>query len=113
MSTELTEEEMRRALFGEAQASESVDVHQQTVTDGIPNVVIGRPIQEHQRRTVPKTLTPRLRVTLSVGNEFEGERKSFTHEVNTLSTLLAEQEAVRAAKKKFRYVETVSVEPLT
>lgn len=36
-------------------------------------------------------------MTLSVGKEFEGERKPFTHEVDTLSTLLAEQEAIRAS----------------
>lgn len=113
MPTELTEEEMRRALFGRAQASAPVDVHEQTVNDSIPNVAIVVPVQEHRKRTVPRAFTPRLRVTLSVGNAFEGERKPFTHEIDTLSTLLAEQEAVRAAKKKFRYVETVSVEPLT
>ncbi|EJM34477.1 hypothetical protein PMI26_05684 [Pseudomonas sp. GM33] len=113
MPTELTEEEMRRALFGGAQASAPVEVHAQTVSYGIPNLAKVVPIQEHPKRKVPRALPPKLRVTLTVGNEFEGERKTFTHDVDTLSTLLAEQEAIKAAKKKFRYVETISVEPLT
>lgn len=37
MPTELTEEEMRRALFRGAQASVPVEVHVQTVSDSIPN----------------------------------------------------------------------------
>ena len=31
------------------------------------------------------------------------------HEADTLSSLLAEQDAVRAARKKYKYVEVVSV----
>lgn len=49
---------------------------------------------------------------LSVGNEFEGAMQELVHEADTLSTLLAEQEAVRSAKKKFRYVEVISVKPM-
>jgi hypothetical protein len=51
-------------------------------------------------------------VVLQVGNEFEGETQSFEFEADTLSTLLAEQEAVKAARKKFRYVDVVSVKPM-
>ncbi|KPB30028.1 Uncharacterized protein AC517_0186 [Pseudomonas syringae pv. syringae] len=36
----------------------------------------------------------------------------FIHEADTLSTLLAEQEAVKAARKKFRYVEFVEVKSM-
>ena len=46
---------------------------------------------------------------MRVGNEFEGKTYELIHEADTLSTLLAEQEAVKAAKKKYRYVEVVSV----
>lgn len=56
--------------------------------------------------------TPRLRVVLRVGNKFEGATQEFVHEADTLSTVLAEQEAVRSAKKKFRYVDVVSVKPM-
>lgn len=58
MPTELTEEEMRRAFFGGAQASAPVEVHVQTVSDGIPNLVKAVPIQEHPKRTVPRALPP-------------------------------------------------------
>lgn len=60
----------------------------------------------------PKAFTPRLRVTLRVGNEFEGTMHELIHEADTLSTLLAEQEATKAARKKFRYVEVVSVKSI-
>jgi hypothetical protein len=43
-----------------------------------------------------------------VGNIFEGETEKLVHEADTLSTLLAEQEAVKAARKKFRYGVVVS-----
>lgn len=52
-----------------------------------------------------------MRVTLRVGNEFEGKTESFNYDADTLSTLLAEQEATKAARKKFKYVEVVSVKP--
>ena len=34
------------------------------------------------------------------------------HEADTLSTLLAEQQAIKAARKKYRYVEVVSGTPM-
>ncbi|CAI8729716.1 hypothetical protein ALP99_200191 [Pseudomonas syringae pv. tomato] len=34
------------------------------------------------------------------------------HEADTLSSLLAEQEAVRAARKKYKYVEVESVKSM-
>ena len=65
-----------------------------------------------QQKKIAKAFTPRLRVTLRVGNEFEGKTYEMIHEADTLSTLLAEQEAVKAAKKKYRYVEVVSVKSM-
>lgn len=51
-----------------------------------------------------------LRVTLHVTKEFEGDIEVFVHESSTLSTLLAEQEARQAAKKKkFKYIDVVSI----
>ena len=47
-----------------------------------------------------------------MGNEFEGETYEMIHEADTLSTLLAEQEAVKIAKKKYRYVEVISVKSM-
>ena len=47
-------------------------------------------------------------MTLRVGNEFENETFEMTHEADTLSSLLAEQEATKAARKKDRYVLVAS-----
>ncbi|QKZ06044.1 hypothetical protein [Pseudomonas eucalypticola] len=107
MQNDLTEADMRKALFGSAEALPTLPakatpdspVHLQTAT---PQV----------KRKAPKPFTPRLKVVLRVGNEFEGKTYEFVYEADTLSTLLAEQEAVRAARKKYRYVEVVSVKPM-
>lgn len=107
MIKELTEEEMRRALFGNGEVPAPVET---------PNVkelnsagVTMPPAKATMKKKVLKAFTPRLRVFLRVGNEFEGETYEIIHEADTLSTLLAEQEATRAARKKFRYVEVISV----
>lgn len=63
-------------------------------------------------RKQAKPFTPRLKVVLQVGNEYEGKTYEFVHEADTLSTLSAQQEAVKAARKKYRYVEVVSVKPM-
>ncbi len=34
------------------------------------------------------------------------------HEADTLSSLLAEQDAVKAARKKYKYVEVVSIKSM-
>ncbi len=104
MSTELTEDEMRRALFGEiepaAQPIEPVILPKAVTTD---------PVKPIKKKTVAKAFTPRLRVTMRVGNEFEGKMHELIYEADTMSSLLAEQEATKAARKKFRYVEVLSV----
>ena len=110
--TDLTEAEMRRALFGATEAPAPTHVHIPDPMDAIPDVVIVPPAAAAKKRKVEKAFTPRLRVILRVGNVFEGQRQELMHEADTLSTLLAEQEAVKAARKKFRYVEVVSVKPM-
>jgi hypothetical protein len=107
MTTDLTEAEMRRALFGSAEVSMPIQTH--AAAEEIPKVVIIPATAAPKKKVVG--YTPRLKVTLQVGNEFEGETQTMVHEVDTLSTLLAEQEATKAARKKFRYVEVVSIEP--
>ena len=47
-----------------------------------------------------------------VGNEFEGKMIELVHDADTLSSLLAEQEAVKEARKKYKYVEVVSVKSM-
>ncbi|MBI6855920.1 hypothetical protein YA0002_24455 [Pseudomonas cichorii] len=105
MATELTEEEMRRALFGPDDVPASA--HMPHTNEDLP-IVIQRP-QEFAKRKALKLSTPKLKVTLRVGNEFEGATEIFVHEADTLSTLQAEVEATKAARKKFKYIEVVSV----
>ena len=109
MTTDLTEDEMRQALFGlTPSAGPMRDVPK---GEDLPTVVI-RPPASAAKRRAPGGFTPRLRVTLRVGNEFEGETELIVHEADTMSTLQAEQDATKAARKKFRYVELVSVKPV-
>ncbi|KPB49649.1 Uncharacterized protein AC511_2055 [Pseudomonas coronafaciens pv. oryzae] len=50
-------------------------------------------------------------MTLHVSKEFEGDVDVFVHDSSSLSKLVAEQEAKSAArKKKYRYIEVVSIE---
>ncbi|MNF34254.1 hypothetical protein D3C84_150910 [compost metagenome] len=110
MSKKLTEEEMRRALFGNAEFSTQVSTC--GVQEVHSDVVIVPPAKIVAKKRVSKAFTPRLRVTLKVGNVFEGETYEIVHEADTLSTLLAEQEASKMARKKFRYVEIISVKSM-
>ena len=110
MNPELNEEEMRRALFGNPTPVEQVSVT--PVQAPVPEIGPAQPVKPAQKKKIAKAFTPRLRVTLRVGNEFEGKTYEMIHEADTLSTLLAEQEAVKAAKKKYRYVEVVSVKSM-
>jgi hypothetical protein len=111
MNPELTEEEMRCALFGTAQPE--VHVHAPLVQEPVPETVLTKPAAAPvTKKKVAKAFTHRLRVTLRVGNEFEGTMQELTHEADTLSSLLAEQEAVKAARKKYKYVELVSIKSM-
>ncbi len=111
MNSELTEEEMRRALFGTDEPE--VQVSAPPVREPAPEVVLTKPVAAPIfKKAVTKAFTPRLRVTLRVGNEFEGKMHELIHEADTLSSLLAEQEAVKAARKKYKYVEVVSVKSM-
>lgn len=111
MNSKLTEEEMRRALFGTAQSE--VGVAAPITHEPVPELVFAKPVAAPMtKKKVAKAFTPRLRVTLRVGNEFEGKTYELIHEADTLSTLLAEQDAVKIARKKYRYVTVVSVKTM-
>ncbi|MEB0227277.1 hypothetical protein [Pseudomonas sp. 10S4] len=110
MNEELTEEEMRRALFGGAEPLAQTTAL--PVQDTLLGIAIIPPTKAAEKKKVVKAFTPRLRVTLRVGNEFEGKTHEMIHEANTLSTLLAEQDATKTAKKKFRFVEVLSVKSI-
>ncbi|SEQ56100.1 hypothetical protein SAMN03159444_01950 [Pseudomonas sp. NFACC02] len=112
MSTDLTEEEMRRALFGSAASQPIASVMPTT-----PPVTSPGPVEApfHQKvKAAGKSLSPRLRVTLRVTKVFEGEVEVFTYDANTLSSFDAEQQAKTAAKKlKYKYFDVVSVKPVS
>jgi hypothetical protein len=109
MNKELTEEEMRQALFGNAQVPTPVSPPSLTELEAD---IITAPVLKSAKKKPSKTFTPRLLVTLRVSNEFEGKTYEILHEADTLSTLLAEQEATEAARGKYRYVEVVSVKSM-
>lgn len=110
MNTELIEDEMRRALFGDPEPS--APATHPNAQDTASDVVIVQPVTVAKKKPASKGFTHRLRVTLRVGNEFEGEMHEMVHEGDTLSSLLAEQEGTKTARKKFRFVEVVSVKSM-
>ncbi len=90
------EEEMRRALFGNSAES------------GRSKSLEEEPIIAHPKT---KRRSPCIRVTLKVSKVFEGDTEVVVYDCNTLSTLTAEIEAKAAAKKKkFKYLEVVSIQ---
>lgn len=110
MNADLTEEEMRRALFG---STEPEEVPAPPTPKPAPEVVFTKPVSKPSpKKKAAKSFTPRMSVTLMVGNEFEGKMIELVHDADTLSSLLAEQEAVKAARKKYKYVEVVSVKSM-
>lgn len=110
MGTELSEDEMRRALFGSVEPAVPVSVASRA--EPAPSVVFSKPAVPTDKKKVAKPIRPRIKVTLHVSNEYEGRMFELIHETDTLSTLLAEQQAIKAARKKYRYVEVVSVTPI-
>nr|WP_314576499.1 hypothetical protein [uncultured Pseudomonas sp.] len=110
MNSQLTEEEMRRALFGNSEISAPPLVP--TAKESVPEIVMVPPAKPVAKKAAVQAFTPRLRVTLQVGNEFEGETYELIHEADTLSTLLAEQEATKAARRKYRYVKVLSIKSM-
>lgn len=101
MSENLSEEEMRAALFGDTVGSVGEPIQQQAA------------LLEAVKPSRAKRLSSRLRVILHVTKEFEGPEDEFTHDADTLSTLIAEAEAKAAAKKnKYRYFNVISVTPV-
>lgn len=106
MSENLTEEDMRRALFGGASPvpTASYSSRQELQARSRPSAPTTKPTRSG---------TSKLRVILHVSKEYEGEVEDFVHDVSTLSTLLAEQEAKAAARKKrYKYMEVLSVKAI-
>jgi hypothetical protein len=100
MRTEVTEDEMRKAL--------GLDTY--VLSSAPPTQVIhfSAPTRETPIRC--KRPSPILRVVLRANKEFEGEETLFTYDAKTLSTFEAELQAKRAAEmEKFKYFELVSI----
>lgn len=122
MTENLTEEEMRLALFGPAPtASPTQEDPQQDIPEPAPQAApTPEPLPEPKPkpaaarpRPVSRALSPKLRVILHVTKEYEGAIEVFTYDANTLSSFVAEQEAkAEAKKKKFKYFDLVSVTPI-
>lgn len=103
MSSGFTEDEMRRALG-------------LTATHSTPQATAPAAKEKPEPRVAsskPKRRSPKLRVTLLVSKEFEGETVEFSHDTDTLSQFDAEQEAKTLAKKeKYRFFDVVSIKPI-
>ncbi|HFL7939380.1 TPA: hypothetical protein ACG5DM_002408 [Pseudomonas putida] len=95
MSANLSEEEMRRALFGEC-------------SDRPPVKAGVAPSSKTKKHS--SSITRKIRVTLHVSNIFEGEVTVVTFESPTLSVLAAELDAKKQFQKKYRFVDVVAVE---
>lgn len=108
MCPDISEEEMRRALFGPAGAvsSPAPAEEQDETLASAPS-----PRKPVAKRKASGSAGTNVEVTLRVGNEFEGKTELFIYVAHTLSTLQAELDATKAARKKFRYIELVSVKP--
>jgi hypothetical protein len=97
MAIELSEEEMRKALFGA-----SVDPVTPKATVPVVDTTSTPPIPSRAPRPKKTTgyQTSKLRVTLHASKVYDGEVDVFAHDSSSLSKLLAEQEAKAAAKKQ-------------
>ncbi|MHC8326535.1 hypothetical protein [Pseudomonas sp. LB1P83] len=103
MSTALSEGEMHLALFGSLTEPDP----QSAPKSPHPILPTSQPSLRTQFGT--KRFSPKLRVTLRVSKDFEGDVELLVYEA-PLSTFVAEQEVKNdAKKKKFRYIEVVSV----
>lgn len=80
MTVELTEEDMCQELSGAEQApAPQLPVHDPMAH--IPDVVIASPAQAmaSRKKKPSEAFTPRIRVTLQVGNMFEGATQAYVH----------------------------------
>ncbi|AVX93280.1 hypothetical protein [Pseudomonas psychrophila] len=107
MSSGFTEDDMRRALGLSETPGSPPTSH---VTPPAPANKV-KPEARVVGKSKPRS--PKLRVTLLVSKEFEGDTVEFIHDADTLSQFDAEQDAKKLAKKeKYRFFEVVSIKPI-
>ncbi|MNC37148.1 hypothetical protein D3C76_715570 [compost metagenome] len=104
MTTQLSEEEMRRALFGATGSTNT-----STSVGRVDTSVGSRPARGSKSATFAKAASSKLRVTLHVSNVFEGDYEIVDYDTSTLSKIVAELDAKKMFKKKYKYVTVVSV----
>jgi len=108
MAIELSEDEMRKALFG---ASVDPATPKATAPKSDTTSTPAAPSLATRPKKTTGYHTSKLRVTLHVSKVYDGEVEVFVHDSSSLSKLVAEQEAKAAAKnKKYKYLELISVE---
>jgi hypothetical protein len=111
MNTQLSEEEMREALFGPSDAAPTPPPVEEPAIDPLivapqPAVTVAKPAK------VSPPMGRKLRVTLQVSNEYEGETFEVHYDASTLSQIVAEMDAKKSFKKKYKYITVVSVTQL-
>ncbi|WP_416425075.1 hypothetical protein RAM80_04700 [Pseudomonas sp. App30] len=103
-----TEEQMREALFGPSTPTEPVAKDDVSELQFVPTKRASA--KAAAKKPSSSSLFPKLRMTLRVTKIFEDEAEILTHDARTLSSLLAEQEARKVAKKmNYKYIELVSI----
>lgn len=104
MSENLSEEEMRRALFGTADFTPP-----QVQQGGAAAAQVLKPAEPQKLVSPKKAKSPKLRVVMHVSNVYEGDYEVVTYETGTLSKIVAEMDAKKSLKKKYKYVTVVDV----
>lgn len=108
MAIELSEEEMRKALFGASVKPTVPKAPPPAVADAVPFAASS---PTPRARNLGSYHSLKLRVTLHVSKEYEGDVDVFMHDSSSVSKLVAEQEAKAAAKKKkYKHLEVASIE---
>lgn len=107
MTTQLSEEEMRRALFGTTDP-----IHTSTPSSRLDPASVPKANPAQKPRASAKAVTSKLRVTLHVSNVFEGDYEIVHYDISTLSKLVAEMDAKKTFKKKYKYITVASVTPI-
>lgn len=104
MTTQLSEEEMRWALFGTTGS-----IHASTPVGRANPAAAPRPISQSKPPASAKVASSKLRVTLEVSNVFEGDYEIVHYDVSTLSKIVAEMDVKKKLKKKYKYITVVSI----
>jgi hypothetical protein len=107
MTTQLSEEEMRRALFGTTNL-----IHTSTPSGRLDPASVPKANLERKPPTSAKAISSKLRVTLHVSNVFEGYNEIVHYDTSALSKIVAGIDAKKTFKKTYKYITVASVTPI-